>query len=62
MSRPPVPPELAELARLHGIQTAYRDVFGRRRVAPPGALLACLQALGAPVGDPGDVAGALRER
>ena len=62
MPQPPIPPELAELARLYGIQTAYRDVFGRRRAAPPGALLAGLQALGAPVDRFADVGGALRER
>jgi 4-alpha-glucanotransferase len=46
---PHFPPALAELARLWGIQTAYRDAFGRRRAASPAALLACLRALGVQV-------------
>jgi 4-alpha-glucanotransferase len=51
---------LYELARQHGVQTSYYDVQGRRHGATPEALLAVLQALGAPVARPEDAAGALR--
>ncbi|MBE0466955.1 MAG: 4-alpha-glucanotransferase [Candidatus Desulforudis sp.] len=53
---------LCRLARLYGVQTAYRDVAGERREAHPEALLAVLRALGAPVAELTDVAEALRER
>jgi 4-alpha-glucanotransferase len=53
---------LAELATLHSIQTAYRDVAGTHVRASPEELLAALRVLGAPVDGPADVAGALRER
>ncbi len=41
--------ELNQLARLCGIQTAYRDVSQQRREAKPESLLRILQLLGAPV-------------
>ncbi|MBC7337688.1 MAG: 4-alpha-glucanotransferase, partial [Clostridia bacterium] len=43
------------------MQTAYRDVTGRRRSAETAALLAVLRALGAPVEGLDDVDPALRE-
>ena len=43
-------PTLHRLARLHGVQAAYRDGCGRRRHAPPDAVRAILVALGAPLG------------
>ena len=43
-------PTLHRLARLHGVQAAYRDGCGRRRHAPPDAVRAILRALGAPLG------------
>ena len=43
-------PTLHRLARLHGVQAAYRDGCGRRRQAPPDAVRAILGALGAPLG------------
>ncbi|MFQ5816643.1 MAG: 4-alpha-glucanotransferase [Terriglobia bacterium] len=39
---------LQQLARLYGVETSYRDVFGHRWQASPEALLAVLRALGAP--------------
>ena len=53
---------LEQLARLYGVQTAYRDAAGHRRQAASESLLAVLRALGAPVAGPADVAAALRER
>ncbi|MBI2080555.1 MAG: 4-alpha-glucanotransferase, partial [candidate division NC10 bacterium] len=54
---------LRRLARLYGLETAYYDVIAhRRREASAEALLAVLQALGAPVGDLRDVPAAVRER
>ncbi|HXG51969.1 MAG TPA: 4-alpha-glucanotransferase [candidate division Zixibacteria bacterium] len=53
---------LRRLARLYGVQTGYRDVFGRRRSAAPEAILAVLRALGAPVDRLDQVPDALRER
>jgi 4-alpha-glucanotransferase len=50
------------LARLHGIQSSYVDVSRRTVRASRGSLLAALQAMGAPVVEPGDVADALRSR
>ena len=43
-------PTLQRLARLHGVQAAYRDGCGRRRRATPDTVRAILQALGAPLG------------
>ena len=51
-----------ELARLHGIQTAYRAVSGERVVASTASLFGALRALGAPVEGPGDLRGALEVR
>lgn len=45
---------LRKLARLHGIQTAYADVQGRRVVAPEATLRALLSSLGVPARDSGD--------
>src|SRR3972149_10639173 len=54
--------QLRQLARLHGIQTAYYDV-GRKRVeASPEVLLAALRSMDAPVEALRDVPAALRER
>ena len=54
---------LHELARLYGVQVAYRDILvRRRRQASPEALLAVLRALGAPVCKLEDVRDAVRER
>ncbi len=54
--------ELLELARLHGVQTAYRDAGGHDRVASPEALGGALAALGAPLAQRSDAAEALRSR
>ena len=37
--------DLHQLARLHGIQTAYQDITGQRRTASPEAILAVLRAM-----------------
>ena len=50
---------LHDLARLHGIQTAYYDVLRRRRIATDEALLAMLKALGAPLQTIDDAANAI---
>lgn len=55
-------PGLTELARLYGIQPTYVDASEQRRAATPEGLLALLHALGAPVGGPGDVRDALKQR
>ena len=55
-------PGLAELARLHGVQSFYYDFSHGRRSASPEALIALLRALGAPVERPADVGEALRAR
>jgi 4-alpha-glucanotransferase len=55
-------PELLELARLHGVQTAYRDAGGHDRVASPEALGGVLAALGAPIERRSDAADALERR
>lgn len=62
MNEPGAARRLAELAALHSVQTAYRDMAGKRVQAPPDRLIAALRALGAPVEGPQDVADALRER
>lgn len=54
--------QLHHLARLYGVQTAYQDVFRRRRGASPETLLAVLRGLGAPTEGFRDIPGALRER
>lgn len=53
---------LRQLARAYGIQTAYYDVYKRRREASSEALLAVLKAFGAPVSTLGDLPRAWRER
>jgi len=53
---------LRELARLYGVQTEYYDIERQRQHARPDALLAVLQALGAPLAGPADVPAALRAR
>ncbi len=55
-------PELLELARLHGVQTTYRDAWGHDRVASPEALGGVLAALGAPLARISDAADALAAR
>ncbi|MFN4259623.1 MAG: 4-alpha-glucanotransferase [Gemmataceae bacterium] len=52
---------LANLARLYGVQSSYLDVGGQRCVASPEALLAVLQALGAPAANLAEVPDALRQ-
>ncbi|TYO94718.1 4-alpha-glucanotransferase [Desulfallas thermosapovorans] len=52
---------LSQLARLYGLQTVYHEAGGQRRQASQQALLAALQALGAPVAGLSDVPGALRQ-
>lgn len=52
---------LHRLARLYGVETAFYDNAGRRRLASPQSLLAVLQVLGAPVERLADVSSALRE-
>ena len=42
-------PTLHRLARLHGVQSTYRDGCGGWRCAPPDAVGAILRALGAPL-------------
>lgn len=53
---------LAQLARLWGIQPAYRDATGQRREVSPDALLRTLQILGAGVYRPQDAPDAVRRR
>ena len=54
--------ELATLAGLYGVQTAYVDASGRRRTASGEAVTAVLRALGVPVEGPGDVGGQIVAR
>jgi 4-alpha-glucanotransferase len=51
---------LAELARLHGVQTRYTDVEGNVQTASDEALVAVLQARGIPMRSIDDAAEALR--
>jgi 4-alpha-glucanotransferase len=53
---------LRELAKLHGVQLSYTNVFGRRVTASVQSTLAVLRALGAPVASLRDAPGALRAR
>lgn len=53
---------LRQLARLHGVQTAYYDVSGLRKEASRESLLRVLRALGTPAETLRDVPAALRER
>ncbi len=54
--------QLYRLARLHGVETAYRDVHGQLSPASPEGLTEILRALGAPLGNAGDIPAAWRER
>ncbi len=54
--------ELRVLARLYGLQTSFRDVFGVTRTTPVDAVLEILRKLGAPIHGIMDVPDALRER
>lgn len=56
------PGTLRELARACGVQTSYRDMFGRRKIASAQSLLAVLQALGVEVNGWSQVPEALRQR
>ena len=53
--------DLIRLARLHGLQTAYDDVRGRRTRASAEAVLAVLAARGVPIGSAGDAGRLLAE-
>ena len=53
-------PALQRLARLYGVQAAFRDGFRQMRPSPPEALLAVLRSLGVEVAGPEDVPRALR--
>ncbi len=52
---------LGRLARAFGVQTSYYDITHKRVQVSPHALMAVLQALGAPLGKAGDARDALRE-
>ncbi|MFC1529634.1 4-alpha-glucanotransferase [Gemmatimonadota bacterium] len=54
--------ELRVLARLYGLQTTFRDVFGGSRTTPADAVIELLKMLGAPIGGPEDAPDALRAR
>lgn len=62
MSTQQEPRDLHILARLHGIQSAYLDCDGRRKVASDDALRAGLQLLGAPVEESTDLRQACHDR
>jgi 4-alpha-glucanotransferase len=47
----PAPRGLHRLARLHGVQTSYRDTEGERVAASPETLMSALRALRVPVDD-----------
>jgi len=53
---------LRRLSGMYGLQTAYREAGGQLRRTSETAMLAALQALGAPLNGPADVPGALRQR
>jgi len=57
-----VTPLLHRLARLYNIQASFQDGLGQQRNAPAEAVLAALQALGAPVNGLEDVSAAYREQ
>lgn len=52
--------QLRYLARLCGVETAYRDVTGVRREALPEAVIAVLRALGVAVESPAEAGAAIR--
>ncbi len=62
MSDPTLPPALAQLADLAGIQTSYTGVDGQVHAADEDVVRAVLGALGTPADDPSDVAEALAGR
>ena len=55
-------PDLAALARFHGIEATYRDVEGRQQDADADVVVALLQALGVPVSSPAGAGKILREQ
>jgi len=61
-TNPKIPAALRSLAADSGIVLEYLDATGVRRCADPEVLLAVLNALGAPIGRPGDAARLLRSR
>lgn len=60
MSRRRAGDDLLRLARLHGVETEWRDMQGRRVRPSTESLLGALRALGVPVERPDDAAEALR--
>ena len=55
-------PSLANLCRVYGVQTVYRDAFGKVRRPPTTSLLKVLKSLGAELEGLSDVARAYRAR
>ena len=55
-------PDLAALARHHGIAATYQDVDGRRQEADTGVVVALLHALGVPLSSPAGAGEVLREQ
>lgn len=55
-------PSLVDLCRVYGVQTVYRDVFGKVRRSPTTSLLRVLRSLGARIEGLSDVAQAYRSR
>ncbi len=53
---------LRQLARLHGVQSSYANVFGKRIHASVDSTLAVLRAMGVPVASLSDATGALAAR
>jgi 4-alpha-glucanotransferase len=53
---------LHNLARLHNVQTVYRDGFGQLREAPLESILSVLRSLGAPIETLNDLPNAWRQR
>src|SRR6185436_15416543 len=57
-----IPPKLAHLARLYGVQTSYRDMRRQKQEASVESLLAVLRTLGARVQTVDDIDRALLDR
>src|SRR3989442_1615676 len=57
-----IPPKLAHLARLYGVQTSYRDMRRQKQEASVESLLAILRTLGARVETLDDIDQALIDR
>lgn len=55
-------PSLADLCRIYGVQTMYRDVFGKVRRPPAASLLKVLRSLGVELGGLSEVASAYQAR